>query len=154
MLSKKKVLFKRLSWDEYFMRVADNIAKRSSCSRALVGAVLVVDNRIISHGYNGSVVGDEHCCDVGCIISNGHCVRVVHAEVNALLFAHREFSSTDIVLYCTHLPCFECAKLLVNFGVKRVVFRTYYHDNRAELLNYEDQIDFLAKFKVEVERLP
>ena len=76
---------KRLAWDEYFAAQALLIANRSTCKRAKVGAVLVKDNKVISTGYNGSVSGTEHCIDHECLVIEGHCVRTLHAEVNAIL---------------------------------------------------------------------
>ena len=75
---------KRLAWDEYFAAQALLIANRSTCKRAKVGAVLVKDNKVISTGYNGSVSGTEHCIDHDCLVIEGHCVRTLHAEVNAI----------------------------------------------------------------------
>ena len=75
----------RLAWDEYFAAQALLIANRSTCKRAKVGAVLVKDNKVISTGYNGSVSGTEHCIDHECLVIDGHCVRTLHAEVNAIL---------------------------------------------------------------------
>ena len=76
---------KRIDWDQYFMVQAALLASRSTCTRLSVGAVLVRDKRIIGSGYNGAVAGDEHCIDVGCYLRDGHCVRTIHAEMNALL---------------------------------------------------------------------
>ena len=76
---------KRLAWDEYFAAQALLIANRSTCKRAKVGAILVKDNKVISTGYNGSVSGTEHCIDHECLVIEGHCVRTLHAEVNAIL---------------------------------------------------------------------
>ena len=77
----------RPDWDLYFIRIAKEVASRSTCSRAHVGAVIVKDNYIISTGYNGADTGEPHCEDEGCIIKNDHCVRTVHAEINAVVSA-------------------------------------------------------------------
>ena len=76
---------KRIDWDQYFMVQAALLASRSTCKRLSVGAVLVRDKRIIAGGYNGSVSGDYHCIDEGCYLRDGHCVRTIHAELNAIL---------------------------------------------------------------------
>ena len=75
----------RISWDEYFMAQSHLLSLRSTCSRLSVGATIVKDKRIIAGGYNGSIKGDEHCIDVGCKVIEGHCVRTIHAEINAIL---------------------------------------------------------------------
>lgn len=75
----------RISWDEYFMAQSHLLSLRSTCSRLSVGATIVKDKRIVSGGYNGSIKGDEHCIDVGCKVVEGHCVRTIHAEINAIL---------------------------------------------------------------------
>ena len=75
----------RISWEQYFMTQTHLIALRSTCERLTVGATIVRDNRIIAGGYNGSVSGSDHCIDEGCYVIDGHCVRTVHAEMNAIL---------------------------------------------------------------------
>ncbi len=75
----------RESWDQYFMKLATNVAERSTCERATVGALLVVDHRIIATGYNGSITGDAHCDVAGHLMRDGHCIRTLHAEMNAIL---------------------------------------------------------------------
>lgn len=74
----------RPDWDDYFINIADEVAQRSTCPRAKVGAVIVKDHRIIATGYNGAPAGKSHCYDEGCIMENGHCQRAVHAETNAI----------------------------------------------------------------------
>ena len=75
----------RPDWDRYFIRIAKEVASRSTCPRAAVGAVIVKDNHIISTGYNGAVPGKPHCEDEGCNVMDGHCQRAVHAEINAII---------------------------------------------------------------------
>ncbi|MCI2033780.1 MAG: deaminase, partial [Lactobacillus sp.] len=75
----------RESWDHYFMKLATNVAERSTCERATVGAVLVKEHRIIATGYNGSISGDPHCDEAGHLMRDGHCIRTLHAEMNAIL---------------------------------------------------------------------
>ena len=74
----------RLSWDDYFLNIAKEVATRSTCPRASVGAVIVRDNRILSTGYNGAAPGEPHCMDVGCLMEDNHCQRAIHAETNAV----------------------------------------------------------------------
>lgn len=108
----------RESWDDYFFRIADDVATRATCPRLHVGAVLVRENRIIVTGYNGSLPGEEHCEDVGCEMVDGHCTRTIHAELNAILHAAKEGISTNgTIAYLTHEPCPRCVKHLRAAGV-------------------------------------
>ncbi len=126
----------RPGWDAYFLRMARLVATRGTCPRRRVGAVLVRDERVIATGYNGSVRGDAHCDDVGCLMENGHCIRAVHAEMNALLqCAASGQTSAGATLFCTDFPCIHCAKALVQAGVVRVVYAADYPDGHsAEVL--------------------
>ena len=124
------------------MRLAREVATRSTCDRKHVGAVVVRDRMILTTGYNGSVRGLPHCQDVGCMMVDGHCVRTIHAEANALVQAARNgvrVAGADI--YVTASPCLSCLKLIVNAGLRRVVFGEFYRDEQvfelAELANIE-----------------
>ncbi|NOZ70669.1 MAG: dCMP deaminase [Chloroflexi bacterium] len=122
----------RPSWDEYFMGIALQVAKRSTCDRAHVGAVIVRDRRILTTGYNGSPSGLPHCDDVGHLLVDGHCVRTIHAEQNAIVQAgYLGVSVRGGTLYVTHQPCLTCAKLIINAGIRRVVYAGTYPDNLA-----------------------
>ncbi|MFO7245303.1 MAG: cytidine/deoxycytidylate deaminase family protein [Thermaerobacter sp.] len=137
---------RRPSWDEYFLGLADAVAARSTCTRRAVGAVIVRDRRILATGYNGSPPGFPHCLDVGCLMVDGHCVRTVHAEMNAVVQAALHgVSIKGATVYCTSFPCLHCAKVLIGAGVERVVYRDPYHDPIAE--------EFFAQAGVKVERL-
>ncbi|GBC80702.1 tRNA-specific adenosine deaminase [bacterium HR09] len=121
----------RVSWDRYFMNLAREAATRSTCPRKAVGAVLVRDKAVLATGYNGSIRGLAHCTEVGCMIENGHCVRTVHAEANALIQAARHgvrIEGADC--YVTASPCWDCFKLLANAGVRRIVFAEFYRDEK------------------------
>ncbi|ACV64844.1 ComE operon protein 2 [Desulfofarcimen acetoxidans DSM 771] len=118
---------KRISWHEYFMGQAKIIALRSSCSRLSVGCLIVRDRRSIAGGYNGSVSGDVHCLDDGCRIDNGHCVRCVHAEANAIVQCAKFGASTEGTdIYVTHFPCLNCAKLIIQAGIRHVYYEQDY----------------------------
>jgi dCMP deaminase len=117
----------RKSWDHYFMDMAKMVADRSTCERLQVGAVIVRDRRAIASGYNGSVSGDVHCQEVGCKIVDGHCVRTIHAESNAILQCAKFGVSTDgAMLYVTHFPCLHCTKQIIQAGIVKVVYETAY----------------------------
>jgi len=121
--------------DQYFMSIAHQVATRSTCDRAHVGVVIVrPDNTICSTGYNGSARGQAHCDDVGHLIKNGHCIRALHAEGNALDWAQEQL--TGYTLYTTHYPCWQCALRIVNRGLRRVVYGQDYRngDDVAKML--------------------
>lgn len=130
----------RPSWDEYFLDLARLAARRATCPRRRVGAVLVRDHRILATGYNGSIKGAPHCDDVGCLIvrrdGRESCVRTVHAELNAIIqCAVNGVSSAGSTMYCTDFPCVSCAKAMVQAGVVRVVYLADYPDaNSFEIL--------------------
>ena len=118
-----------MDWDQYFMLQAALLASRSTCERLSVGAVLVRDKRIIAGGYNGSVSGDVHCIDEGCELRDGHCVRTIHAEMNAILQCARFGVSTDgAILYVTDFPCLQCTKSLLQAGIKQINYLRNYHN--------------------------
>ncbi len=122
----------RPSWDDYFMDIAFTVAQRSTCDRAHVGAVLVRDRRILTTGYNGAPVGSPHCDDVGHLMVDGHCVRTLHAEQNAIIQAALHGVSTEgATAYVTHQPCITCAKMLINSGVRQVVYAGNYPDENS-----------------------
>jgi len=130
----------RPSWDEYFMSIAYQVAKRSTCIRRKVGALLVRDRRILTTGYNGPPTGLPHCIDVGCLrdrlgVPAGQrheLCRGLHAEQNALIQAAiYGVSVKGATLYCTHYPCSLCAKMLINAGVVKVVVAEEYPDELA-----------------------
>lgn len=117
----------RPDWDEYFLKIAQNVASRATCDRKHVGAVIVRDKVILSTGYNGSPRNMAHCDDVGHEMIEGHCVRTVHAEANAIAQAAKNGISVDgATLYTTASTCYDCFKLLINAGIKRVVYGEYY----------------------------
>lgn len=133
---------KRLAWDEYFAAQALLIANRSTCKRAKVGVVLVKDNKVISTGYNGSVSGTEHCIDHECLVIEGHCVRTLHAEVNAILQGAERGVPKGFTAYVTHFPCLNCTKQLLQVGCERVVYINQYRmDDYAQYLYQEKKTE-------------
>ena len=131
---------KRIPWDQYFMLQAVLLSLRSTCNRLAVGAILVRDKRIIAGGYNGSVSGDDHCLDAGCYIVDGHCLRTIHAEMNAVLqCAKFGVVTADAEVYVTDFPCLQCTKMLLQAGIKKIYYLKDYR-NDAYALNLIEQV--------------
>lgn len=139
----------RPSWDEYFMGITSFVAKRSTCLRRQVGAIIVKDKNILATGYNGVPSGVSHCLDVGCLrdklqIPSGErheLCRGLHAEQNAIIQAARHGTTIDgASLYCTTMPCIICSKMIINSGICRVVFAEGYPDQLAEEMIRESGI--------------
>lgn len=129
----------RISFDDYFLELANLVAKRATCPRKHVGAVAVKDGKVLSTGYNGAPKGFKHCSEVGCLIKNNHCVRVVHAEMNAILFAGKE--ARGATLYCNLLPCPLCFKLAIQAGIKEIVYQKDYNKSDLQWLFDESRIE-------------
>ncbi|CAM4382478.1 deaminase [Weissella hellenica] len=121
----------RITWEKYFMLQAIMLAARSTCTRLHVGAVVVKDGRIIASGYNGSVSGTPHCTEVGDLLVDGHCIRAVHAEQNALMqLAKMGISADGSQVFVTDFPCVHCTKLLLQAGVTKINYlRNYRNDD-------------------------
>jgi dCMP deaminase len=126
----------RPSWDQYFMLITQQVADRSTCNRAKVGAVIVRDKNILATGYNGAPAGLPHCTEAGCLIYESrtpsgeieeNCFRTIHAEINAIAQAAKNGSSIrDVDIYITHTPCIHCFKVLINTGIKRILYEKPY----------------------------
>jgi len=133
----KKEVYIRPSWDEYFLKIVEMIGSRGTCDRFRGGCVITKNRRIVSTGYAGSPVGLPHCDEVGHemhTVTNEdgtisrHCVRTIHAEQNAICEAARMGISLDGgTLYCKMTPCYTCAKMIINAGIKRLVCLQDYH---------------------------
>lgn len=122
----------RKDWDDYFMAIATSVATRATCDRKHVGAVVVSRERsILATGYNGSIRGLAHCDEAGHDMVDGHCIRTVHAEANAIAQAARNGAKVNgATLYVTASPCWPCFKLIANAGIRRVVYGSFYRDER------------------------
>lgn len=127
----------RPSWDEYFLGIVELIKERSTCLRRQVGAVVVKDKRILTTGYNGAPAGCRHCEEVGCLrqslnVPSGErheLCRAAHAEQNAIAQAAMYgVSINGGTIYVTAQPCVICTKLIINSGIKRVVYKGDYPD--------------------------
>jgi len=118
---------KRKSWHQYFSDIAELVSTRGTCDRKQVGAVIVKDKRILATGYNGSMPGSGHCDEEGHLMENNHCVRTLHAEVNAIAQCAKYGISCDgSTLYCNTLPCWNCFKAIVSAGIKEIYYNSDY----------------------------
>lgn len=141
----------RPDWDTTFMEVAKVVAKRGTCPRLQVGAVITSGNKIISTGYNGAPAGTSHCTEVGCLIEEetGRCKRTVHAEVNAIIQAGVS-NGCDTTLYTTEFPCIECASIIANSNVDRLV---YIGADQYDTERYRKAADILSDSLVDIQEL-
>lgn len=148
-------LEERPPWDDYFMEIARVVAKRSTCLRRRVGAIVVLEKRILTTGYNGAPTGLAHCLEVGCLrekmgIPSGErheLCRGLHAEQNAIIQAAVwGISIKGATLYVTCQPCALCAKMLINAGIKKIVYEGEYPDELAMELLSEAGIE-VVKYK-------
>lgn len=143
----------RPSWDEYFMDITSLVARRSTCMRRQVGALMVKEKNILATGYNGTPSGITHCDVTGCLreqlnIPSGErheLCRGLHAEQNAIIQAARHgVNISDSVLYCTNSPCIICTKMLINAGIRKVVYLQGYSDSLSLEMLDEAGIEALS----------
>lgn len=182
MADKTPEQYYRPSWDEYFLKIVEIIGSRGTCDRGRSGCVITKNKRIISTGYVGSPVGLAHCDEIGHEMhtvthidgnQSRHCIRTSHAEENAIVQAARFGVSLEgATLYCKMTPCYTCAKMIINAGIKRVVSKQDYHGSsrskeifaeagiRFNLLNniittYDDMSpDSASKKEIDIEEPP
>lgn len=129
--------YRRPSWDEYFLNLVELVGTRSTCDRGKSGCIITKDKRILSTGYIGAPIGARHCDDVGHEMhtvvhadnhESRHCIRTAHAEQNAIANAARfGVALESATLYCHMTPCYACAKMIINAGIKKVVCNLDYH---------------------------
>ena len=140
----------RPDWDSYFMEIADIVSKRSTCLRRNVGALIVKNKRILATGYNGAPSGLKHCIEVGCLRDQLHVAsgerhelcRGLHAEQNAIIqAAFHGVSIEGAHVYCTHLPCSICIKMLINAGIEKVSYLDGYPDELSLKMIDESSIE-------------
>lgn len=125
----------RLSWDEYFLEIADTTSKRATCNRKKVGTVLVRDHMVLAGGYNGSLRGMPHCDEVGHLMENDHCIRTIHAEENAVAQAAKVGVSLEgATAYIKAFPCWLCFRLLAQVGIVRIVYSEEYRPDPKVLV--------------------
>lgn len=145
--------YKRPSWDEYFIKIAEMVGSRGTCNRGRAGCVITKDKQIISTGYVGSPIGLPHCDEIGhemhTVIhpdnsQTRHCIRTTHAEQNAICQAAKFGVALEgTTIYSKFTPCYACAKMIVNAGIKRVVCSQDYHaGSRSKKIFAEAGIQF------------
>ncbi len=146
------VVDNRPSWDDYFMSITCLVAKRSTCTRRAVGAIIVKDRRILATGYNGAPSHVSHCSQVGCLreqmaVPSGErheLCRGIHAEQNAIIqAAYHGVSIKEASLYCTNQPCSICAKMIINAGIKRIIFQSAYADSLSQEMLAEAEVELI-----------
>ncbi len=139
----------RPSWEEYFMSITRQVATRSTCLRRQVGCIIVLEKRIVSTGYNGAPSGLPHCEEVGCVretrgVASGErheLCRGLHAEQNAVIQAAMHGTAVrGGSIFCTHKPCVLCTKMLINAGIRRVVYAEGYGDEMADEMAREGEM--------------
>ncbi|MFH1428296.1 MAG: cytidine/deoxycytidylate deaminase family protein [Candidatus Margulisiibacteriota bacterium] len=149
-MSKISAIRPRPDWDEYFMTITEDVSRRSTCLRRQVGAIIVKDKRILATGYNGTPRGISHCKDTGCLreqlkVKSGErheLCRGLHAEQNVIIQAALHGASIEGgTLYCTYMPCIICTKMLINAGLKKLVWKGYYPDDTAMAMLKESGIE-------------
>lgn len=151
------MLIEKPSFENIFMNLATDLAKRSHCVKAQVGAVLTKDTRIISIGYNGPPAGTHNCDEefpvTGCARdAKGSCSLALHAEENAILYASK--NGTDLegaTLYVTLSPCLSCARIIFSTGIKKVLYKSSYAQYKG--LAKDEGVEFLNLFGVETLQL-
>jgi len=153
-MSGEKNARERPSWDDYFLHIATVVSHRSTCLRRQVGAVLVLDKRILATGYNGAPSGLKHCAELGCLRERANVpsgerhelCRGLHAEENALLQAARYGIRIEgATIYTTHVPCAMCTKMIINCGIRRIVATQQYPDSLARTLVEEAGIEVVLR---------
>ncbi len=151
-LDKSTVMAQRPPWPVYFMDIADLVARRSTCLRRRVGAVAVKEKRILATGYNGAPSGIPHCLEVGCLreqegIPSGErheLCRGIHAEQNVIIqAAYHGVTIAGATLYCTNLPCVICSKMLINAGIREIIYREGYADTLSTALLKAAQVPLI-----------
>ena len=144
----------RPDWGPYFMEIARIVSMRSTCLRRNVGAVIVKDKRILASGYNGAPSGLKHCAEVSCLrekmnVASGErheLCRGLHAEQNAIIqAAYHGVSINGAELYCTHLPCSICIKMLINAGIQEIYYEEGYPDDLS--------LDMIQESKIKLTKL-
>ena len=136
-------------WEKnrYYLEIAEKVSERATCNRKKVGAVIVLKDEIVSCGFNGAAPKTDHCQDVGCYMRNDHCVRCIHAEINALIFAKRDL--TGAIMYASLEPCLPCSIAAINAGIIKIIYnKDYKYDEFKQLLLKQAGVEFRKNYYV------
>ncbi|MCU9613943.1 ComE operon protein 2 [Caldibacillus lycopersici] len=138
----------RIAWDQYFMAQSHILSLRSTCTRLMVGATIVRDKRVIAGGYNGSIAGGDHCMEKGCYVIENHCVRTIHAEMNAVIQCAKFGVPTENAeIYVTHFPCLQCTKGIIQSGIRAIYYAEDYK-------NHPYALELLEQANIKVQKVP
>ena len=132
----------RKTWHKYFSDICEKVSERGTCDRKQVGCVLVKNKHILATGYNGAISGAEHCDEIGHLLEDNHCIRTVHAEINALAqCAKFGIACEEATAYINTFPCFDCFKALVNAGIKEIYYKDEYNSaHKKQVLDFSRQL--------------
>ncbi len=135
------------NWNSYFMDIAEAVSTRATCDRKHVGAVIVKDKRILATGYNGSMVGADHCDDVGHLMEDNHCIRTVHAEKNAILqCAKYGIACNEATIYINTFPCWNCFQSIINSGIIEIYYKSEYNASfKTYVMQYINKMNILLE---------
>ena len=159
----KSAVDNRPSWEKYFMDITCLVARRSTCTRRAVGAIIVKDRRVLATGYNGAPSQVRHCAEVGCLrkqlnVPSGErheLCRGIHAEQNAIIqAAYHGASIKGGTLFCTNLPCSICAKMIINAGIQQIIYQSGYADTISQEMLAEAQVELIQLESDETEVRP
>lgn len=148
-MNQENIRTKRPTWDEYFMKLANDVSTRTTCLRRAVGCVIVKDNRILATGYNGVPCGIRHCCETGCLreklgVPSGQrheICRGLHAEQNAIIQAAKYgINISGSKIYINTQPCVVCAKMIINAGIEEIIYQNPYNDELSKEILEESGI--------------
>lgn len=135
------------NWNNYFINLTETISTRATCHRKHVGAIIVKNNRILATGYNGSISGSIHCNDDNHLMERGHCVRTIHAEMNAIIQCARYGIACDgATIYINTFPCWNCFKTIVNAGIKNIYYKDDYNSEFAKhVINHSIELRVIIR---------
>ena len=137
----------RPNWDEFFTALTLFYSTRGTCDRLRAGCILVKENMVVSAGYNGSLPGESHCDDAGHLMVEGHCLRTLHSEINAIRNCKNPDLLKGATAYLIATPCFLCLKALLGYGVGRIVFTPFYDNASYEWTDNKEMKKFIDSVK-------
>jgi len=137
------------NWDQYFMEITEKVSERATCNRKHVGAIIVKDKRILATGFNGSISKTPECDKVGHMMEDNHCIRTIHAEINAISqCAKFGISCNEASIYINTFPCWSCFKTTINSGIKEIYYRSEY-----TAIDKKKIVSYAKKLKIKLEKI-